>query len=343
MRAALAVALALLGGCHDWEALSAGPPPPDFARPPDGPLPLDGARGGERDRSTPLPDAGPRDRAPDSRRVCSWTGSFSLETPQALAALNTSSAQLDPFLTFDNLTLYFASDLGAPAGFDFFMAKRATPASAFGAPTPLSDLNSSGQELRFALSADGLTAYVATEGWAGGVGEADLWYAVRASAGQPFARSSFKLVPQVNTTGFEYDPLPSADGLRLYYAAYDAAASMEVFFVERKSPGSPFSAPAAVPGINTAAKEDNPALSGDERVIVFGSDRPGTAGVKDLWYAVRADRSASFSTPARVPVVNSDDNDMEPFLSADGCELFFSSNRPGGKGNLDLYRARYLP
>ena len=45
--------------------------------------------------------------------------------------------------------------------------------------------------------------------------------------------------------------------------------------------------------------------------------------------------------------VNSDaslrvpDRPIIPFISGDGCELYFYSDRPGGLGGRDIWRARY--
>jgi hypothetical protein len=36
-------------------------------------------------------------------------------------------------------------------------------------------------------------------------------------------------------------------------------------------------------------------------------------------------------------------NNLPSWLSADGCRLFFSSNRGGGKGNYDIWQAEKPP
>jgi hypothetical protein len=54
---------------------------------------------------------------------------------------------------------------------------------------------------------------------------------------------------------------------------------------------------------------------------------------------VREPGTSSFGPPHRLPVVNTAEEDSEPSLSLDGCELFFASKRPGSLGH-DLYRAR---
>jgi hypothetical protein len=49
---------------------------------------------------------------------------------------------------------------------------------------------------------------------------------------------------------------------------------------------------------------------------------------------------SAFSVAAELAELNSPDYEFNPALSADGLEIFWDSNRPGGSGDFDLYRAR---
>jgi hypothetical protein len=72
--------------------------------------------------------------------------------------------------------------------------------------------------------------------------------------------------------------------------------------------------------------------------IIFFSNRPGTLGGADLWASTRQTVFDSWSVPENLgPVVNSTSNDAPSYLSSDGRTLFFTSDRPGGFGGLDLY------
>ena len=49
----------------------------------------------------------------------------------------------------------------------------------------------------------------------------------------------------------------------------------------------------------------------------------------------------TWDEPVRLPdTVNSQHNEYEPFVTVDGLELYFSSDRPGGQGEFDLYLCR---
>lgn len=56
-------------------------------------------------------------------------------------------------------------------------------------------------------------------------------------------------------------------------------------------------------------------------------------------YMSRMSGSWSFSKAELVPGVNSDADDMQPYVRQDGRELVFSSNRSGGQGSFDIWSA----
>ncbi|WP_454828272.1 TolB family protein [Pseudoxanthomonas wuyuanensis] len=89
--------------------------------------------------------------------------------------------------------------------------------------------------------------------------------------------------------------------------------------------------------VSTRDNEVRASVSPDGQRIVWGStDRGGGAGGWDLWQASLRDKR--WTTPRPLPV-NSPANDFDPVFSADGRWLYFFSNRPGGRGGDDLYRA----
>ncbi len=90
--------------------------------------------------------------------------------------------------------------------------------------------------------------------------------------------------------------------------------------------------------VSTADSEVRASVSPDGRRIVWGStSRTGGAGGWDLWGA-RA-QQGRWSDPQPL-AVNSAANDFDPVFSADGKWLYFFSNRAGGFGGDDLYRAQ---
>ena len=81
----------------------------------------------------------------------------------------------------------------------------------------------------------------------------------------------------------------------------------------------------------------HPALSKDEKTLYFVSDMPGTLGQTDLFKAQI--NESGFGNPVNLgPKVNSTSKEFSPFV--DGDVLYFSSDRSGGMGGLDVYGSK---
>jgi len=258
-----------------------------------------------------------------------WDGPFTLTAPEPVTGINSSTFETECFVTADGLTLYFASDRADSLGFhDIYSASRPARDAAFGAVVHHAELSTPDFEGRFVLAGD--RGYL----WSdrpGGLGKTDLW-----EVAPPFDNAHVSDLAAVSTTDFDYDPWPSADGQRLYYGLHS-----DIGVAERDAGGA-FGAGVVIAELSSASVEDNPAVSADELFLMFSSDRPGGMGQKDIYFARRADRDAAFSAPALLPIVNTADNDYEACLTEDG-ELYFSSDRAGGMGSDDIYRAQFVP
>ena len=94
-------------------------------------------------------------------------GSFTVDTPGPFTAVNTADAESDNVFSSDELTLYFASDrAGGKGGADIWKATRTSKSSAFGAPTNVTELNTTSDDAPSWISDDGCRIYV-TRGSAG--------------------------------------------------------------------------------------------------------------------------------------------------------------------------------
>jgi outer membrane protein OmpA-like peptidoglycan-associated protein/Tol biopolymer transport system component len=89
--------------------------------------------------------------------------------------------------------------------------------------------------------------------------------------------------------------------------------------------------------INTADNEGAQTLSGDGRLMVFTAcNRNDGLGRCDLYWSVR--RGDKWSTPQNMGrPINSTFRETQPSISPDGRTLYFASDRPGGKGNHDIW------
>lgn len=98
-----------------------------------------------------------------------------------------------------------------------------------------------------------------------------------------------------------------------------------------------WSPPKEVPFNGKTFSTGHPAFTPDNKRMYFASDRPGGKGGSDI-YVVEYDHGF-FSEPVNVEEINTPDNEVFPYVSADGT-LFFSSDGLPGLGGLDLFRAQ---
>ena len=95
------------------------------------------------------------------------------------------------------------------------------------------------------------------------------------------------------------------------------------------------------PLINTANFEGGPSLSQDGLTLLFGAARLNSLGQldEDIYIATRETTSQPFDPPQNLgaPVNALGFGDYSPELTDDGLTLYFSSSRPGGLGEGDLY------
>jgi hypothetical protein len=69
--------------------------------------------------------------------------------------------------------------------------------------------------------------------------------------------------------------------------------------------------------------------------LYFCSNRPDLGGF-DI-YVSRVTENGTFGPPALVMELSSPFSDQRPQISHDGREIFFFSDRPGGKGDMDIW------
>ena len=314
------------GGCHDGRCVRDGG--------------ADLAPDTRTDSTSDSGDSGV-DTLPSSR-CTPWPTGFGLSTPVPVTELNSDTTEQSFSLMPDGRTAYFSSARGGGVGAsDVYVATRTTPTGPFQTVSAYKSINTADEESQLSLSADGLVAMLATTR-PGGAGLSDIWIATRASTAQPFTSATFFPAALINTDQNEWDPFLSPDGLTLYYQTTGDPKGMggaELLVSQRPNVQSPFKQGTLLDAVNSSDDDGNPAVSADGLVLVFASTRSGGPGKSDIYYATRASATDGFNNPQLLPNVNTADAERDPFLTPDGCTLYFVSDRPGGKGKLDIYRA----
>ncbi|HTV19051.1 MAG TPA: hypothetical protein VMG12_10280 [Polyangiaceae bacterium] len=258
----------------------------------------------------------------DELPPCSVLGSFG--APEPLTGLGAGSF-FSPAVFDDAHVLIFASS--SPG--DLFSARRATRGSpAFGDVSPLS-VNTSSAEVTPWLSADGLELLFASDR-SGAQSPRDLMRTTRPSLDAPFATPTF--ITEVNSFWTENLPSLHANGRLLVFSSDrpGGAGIMDLWQASRPGATGPFGNAGSIAALNGSSDDSGATLTGDARRVYFTSERPGGAGGRDLWFAERTDAGATFSAPRNLSEINGTADEADPAISADDRELFFATSRAGG-------------
>ena len=136
----------------------------------------------------------------------------------------------------------------------------------------------------------------------------------------------------------------SSDGLELYFSSLRPGGEGEndLWMAIRPTVSDPWGEPVNLgPTVNSSAWDSEPAISTDGLSLYFDSNRSGGQGETDIYVTKRPTKDDPWAEPLnlRTPV-NSEAWDAEPYITADGLELYFISYRPGGYGESDIYMTK---
>lgn len=274
--------------------------------------------------------------SPDGAAPRCTSGTFS--APVRVTGLAIPPSLYGPKISGDDMTLYFSRP-GATEE-DIYIAARIDDTE-FSAGTALPVVNTTAaSEGTPFVSVDGLTLLFMSDR-AGGIGGRDLWLATRATTADDF--TVVRNLAELNTTFDEHTASLTADGRMVVFATNrDTAGGIDdVYVATRASPTGTFEAPTLVSELSSAQDDSATFISTDGLAIYFASDRPGSMGCLDIFTATRQSLTDPFSSPVPVTELNTTGCEDDPSISADGCEVWFSSTR-GGAG-YEIYRAVRTP
>jgi len=143
----------------------------------------------------------------------------------------------------------------------------------------------------------------------------------------------------VNSSKWESQPSISADGKTLYFVSNRSGGSggMDIW-VTQLAPNNEWTIPRNLGDkINTPFSEETPFIHPDGKTLYFTSDGHVGMGEKDI-YVTRKDADGTWSEPKNLGYpINTWNDEQGLFVAASGENAYFSSDRKGGYGKLDLY------
>lgn len=185
----------------------------------------------------------------------------------------------------------------------------------------------------------------------GPVGPGPLWLSAELESAPAYSDWStpVNLGPVINTAGDENRPAISKDQLSLYVSTNRPGGfgGLDLWVSQRASVDDPWGPLQNLgPSINSDANETAPTFSPDGHHLYFHSFKTGGCGGADLYVSRRQEKRDDLGwEPAENLgcVVNSTANDAGPTIFEDETTgittLIFTSTRPGGPGDFDIYQS----
>ena len=182
------------------------------------------------------------------------------------------------------------------------------------------------------ISADGRKLYLTGCSWGRDSG-CDLyvseWDGSQWSVPNPLSQ-------KINTRSWESQPCVSADGKELYFVSRRNGNS-DIYCCQRAADGSWGEPQNLGTPINTMGTEMAPFIHPDGRTLYFSSDKHIGMGGFDLFVSRRGE-DGQWQQPVNLGFpINTNGDEINFFVAADGKTAFISSQREGGWGGYDIY------
>ena len=201
------------------------------------------------------------------------------------------------------------------------------------------NVNSNADEYLPALSADGSTLIFTRSENINGVRNEDFYISYNDTDEWQFANN---LGEPINTLKNEGAQCITADGKTLYFTACsrnDSYGRCDIYqsdFVNEK-----WTNPVNLgPNVNTESWESQPSISSDGRQLFFVSNRPGGLGGKDIWVSYKNANGVWMEPKNLGDKINTNKDDISPFLHWDNQTLYFASKGFVGMGGFDVFVSR---
>lgn len=134
----------------------------------------------------------------------------------------------------------------------------------------------------------------------------------------------------------------TADNKTMYFVICQNTEykACDIWYSERQTVGWGTMSP--VPGkLNIGTEWDSqPSISFDGKEMIFVSDRAGGFGGSDLYSSKKMPDGTWSAAQNLGPTINSDKNELTPFLHSDSKTLYFSSKGHNGLGGYDIFYSR---
>ncbi len=252
--------------------------------------------------------------------------------------VNTKADEDDPHITSDGRRLYYSCN--AEGKFDIFSSVRGSTKEAW-KPGKLMDdtsvIRTKVDDRSVFVTTEGKSPqfiYFATKKDKDPSASFDIYVAVKVIPGPDKVFTESRALININTPDDEMHPWLTADGKSLYFSR-KTKEGWRVCMASRKEAGIPdgFGEPIT---LDLPPDFHHPSLTPDGKTMYLQG--PLEKGRWGLFVSTRTAKGWSMPEPlVNLNHPEAPTGDRSPCLSRDGTLLYFASDRPEGKGGLDLY------
>ena len=259
-------------------------------------------------------------------------------------SINSEYAEYSAVVSADESTIIFTSRRPGSTGGektvedifyeDIYMSNK-LPDGSWSYAMPIgSSINTNGSESCVSLSADGQQLYVYKDSNGG-----DIYYS---NLDGDKWTTPLPLGSDINSKAGESHACLSADGNTIYFVSdrEGGFGGWDIYRCVRLPNGQWSLALNLGPTINSPFDEISPFIHPDGVTLYFSSQAHKGMGGFDIFYSTKStEENNKWSTPVSIGYpINTSDDDLFYIPTTDGRHAYYSSAKPGGKGDKDIYR-----
>lgn len=264
-----------------------------------------------------------------------------------LKALNSIGDDATSFFSASDGSIYFTSSR-ADGKYIIYASKRLPPTDAndhsshWGHPEVFAELPGKQNVSSLSLAADGVTAVVGISNRPESLLDMGDIFQGELIGGK---LDHITLLPRpINSEWWQGQPCISQDGQLLFYTSdrKGGRGGMDIYMCSKTMDGK-WSDPINL-SFNTGGDEMAPFIARDNQTLYFAANHlPGGQGGYDIYVTRRAGDNQWTEPKNLGPTINSKANELFFYLPPNEDAVYFSSDREGGMGGYDLYRAYVQP